>query len=216
MTQHNKFDVYSKYSRRIVDNSGEASKPMWLLSFTDVMALMLTFFVLLYSMSDPEPEKWEQKIGITTHATAEYSGNRNFAGASEGENINRLSYAEAQNIDYLQALFAELIAENNAQNILSTRQRGKELQLIFLPSINLESDEFLAFIKALSPLIQSLRNQMTLIGPDNNLKVLQSLGNVIKNDGYGKPFNIQTRSDNLNDVGLIISFQAHDGRRIER
>ena len=30
--------------------------PAWLVTFTDIMALMLTFFVLLYSMSVPEHE----------------------------------------------------------------------------------------------------------------------------------------------------------------
>ncbi|MFP4387114.1 MAG: flagellar motor protein MotB, partial [Alphaproteobacteria bacterium] len=45
--------------------------PLWLITFTDVMALMLTFFVLLYSMSSPQEEKWKEMTrGLTQKLNA--------------------------------------------------------------------------------------------------------------------------------------------------
>ena len=35
------------------NDEGGGKVPLWLITFTDVMALMLTFFVLLYAMSSP-------------------------------------------------------------------------------------------------------------------------------------------------------------------
>ncbi len=38
----------------------------WLLQFTDLMSLLLTFMVMLYAMADPAPEHWlsSQKVGV--------------------------------------------------------------------------------------------------------------------------------------------------------
>ena len=38
--------------------------PIWLVTFGDVTALMLAFFVMLYSMSNPQSEKWDAVISI--------------------------------------------------------------------------------------------------------------------------------------------------------
>ncbi len=37
---------------------GGHRKTMWLISFTDLISLMLAFFVLMYSMSEPESQRW--------------------------------------------------------------------------------------------------------------------------------------------------------------
>lgn len=40
------------------DKSGGHGRTMWLISFTDLMSLMLAFFVLMYSMTEPEAQRW--------------------------------------------------------------------------------------------------------------------------------------------------------------
>lgn len=40
------------------DKSGGHGRTMWLISFTDLMSLLLAFFVLKYSMSEPEAQRW--------------------------------------------------------------------------------------------------------------------------------------------------------------
>ncbi|MFD1627531.1 OmpA/MotB family protein [Azospirillum griseum] len=37
---------------------GGHRKTMWLISFTDLISLLLAFFVLMYSMSEPESQRW--------------------------------------------------------------------------------------------------------------------------------------------------------------
>ncbi|WP_298364630.1 flagellar motor protein MotB [Azospirillum sp.] len=39
-------------------DAGGHRKTMWLISFTDLISLMLAFFVLMYSMSEPESQRW--------------------------------------------------------------------------------------------------------------------------------------------------------------
>ena len=50
----------SQLARKEKRKEQEDEAPLWLITFTDIMALMLTFFVLLYSMSIPEVKKWEE------------------------------------------------------------------------------------------------------------------------------------------------------------
>lgn len=38
--------------------------PPWLISFGDVTALVLAFFVMLFAMSNPQSEKWEEVISL--------------------------------------------------------------------------------------------------------------------------------------------------------
>ena len=197
--------------------------PIWLISFTDVIALMLTFFVLMYAMSDPEPEKWEKKIGITAQATAQFSGARNNAGDSEGVNLNRISYAEAENLDYLQALFSQIAAENKALQIMTVYQHEGALELkfdnIYTKNSNEFNDDFLLFLNALVPVLQSLENQITLKHSDIGINELQNIGRTLRRDGYLRPLILQTYNiDDLEtvDYDFLMSLQPHDGRRITR
>ncbi|MFP5516203.1 MAG: flagellar motor protein MotB, partial [Alphaproteobacteria bacterium] len=45
-------------SRSATEDRGGQRKTLWLISFTDLISLMLAFFVLMYSMSEPEAERW--------------------------------------------------------------------------------------------------------------------------------------------------------------
>lgn len=47
------------------------NKLMWLISFTDLLSLLLGFFVLLYSMSEPRHERWSEMVkGLSARSTA--------------------------------------------------------------------------------------------------------------------------------------------------
>ena len=45
--------------RRRLDFGGKPGKSVWLITFADLSGLMLAFFVLLYSMSTLELDKWK-------------------------------------------------------------------------------------------------------------------------------------------------------------
>ncbi len=92
-----------------VDEEGAPS--LWLITFTDVMALMLTFFVLLYSMSTPNEEDWEKMSDALNQNFSKFDGAQWNAGAQE-INIEKLDFNEALNLHYLKALMAELIEQD--------------------------------------------------------------------------------------------------------
>jgi chemotaxis protein MotB len=86
---------------------------VWLIIFTDLVALLLTFFVLLFSMSNVQVDRWKEMIDalsqtlnpaketVTTIPAAEY-------------NISSIFRRRAINLDYLLAVFEEKVVRNEA------------------------------------------------------------------------------------------------------
>ena len=46
------------------------SAQMWLLTFTDLVSLMLTFFVMLFSMSNVKLDRWDNVIDSLSQSLA--------------------------------------------------------------------------------------------------------------------------------------------------
>ncbi len=98
------------------DTAREASTPKawpqttaWMITFTDLVALMLTFFVMLFAMSNVKVDKWElmtdalsqslnpERVKSEARPTAEY-------------NVPSVYRKRAINLDYLAGVFEETVA----------------------------------------------------------------------------------------------------------
>ncbi len=111
-----------KISRHLKDKSKKV--PAWLLTFTDIMALMLTFFVLLYAMSVPEVEKWEDISSALNAGVSKFKSARAFKGSEEDINIDKLDFSRALNLDYLESVMNDLIEKDERlENIVVTHQK---------------------------------------------------------------------------------------------
>jgi len=96
---------------------------VWLISFTDVIALMLTFFVLMFSMINPEREIYSNITYVLKNngafGSTEQSGLTNRDANQRiqvirGEDLNYLASVLRQNIKGRGALYgAEIINENS-------------------------------------------------------------------------------------------------------
>lgn len=194
--------------------------PMWLISFTDVMALMLTFFVLLYSMSEPDPEKFEFKIGVTAFGEATFTGSRqNQAGSDEGPSLNRVDYNLAEDLDYLKALFAEVIGKTDMRDRITLKGRGDILMVYFDPTLQLSNRDFLQFLNNLEPLLESLDNLLEVVGSHEGIGVfedLQTLGRILRSYGYNKAISVTVRDLSGADMRarMALAIRSNDGRRI--
>lgn len=113
----------------------EADKnSLWLITFTDIMALMLTFFVLLYTMAIPEEEKWSE---MTFALKSEFNDFKAPAKWDEGDqntiNIDRVDFSKALDLDYLQILMAQSLQKRDiARNIVLLRERDR--LIVSMPS----------------------------------------------------------------------------------
>ena len=119
-----KLDLQLAAIKKDKDNATEAVKPMrprrfnrragdkrqnisstWLVSFTDVMALMLTFFVLLFSMSDPNKAEWEKLKDEYQENFSQNRGQPLNRGAQDTINIDKVNFSQALSLFYLKRLF---------------------------------------------------------------------------------------------------------------
>jgi flagellar motor protein MotB len=188
--------------------------PVWLISFTDVIALMLTFFVLLYAMSDPDPQKWDRKIGMTINSQASFSGAQNQAGDSEGVNLNKIDYQSAENLEYVQSVLNELIEEYDPNQTIKI---NNETYYISITIQNLNRD-ILLFLNNLTPTLNSLDNRIAVVTDRNTnqpLRYIQTLGKQLREYGYTKPFVLSIVNDlNNKDAQTEIHIYPDDGRRL--
>jgi chemotaxis protein MotB len=112
--------------RRMGDAPGGAASSTWLVTFTDIMALMLTFFVLLYSMSNPEDHKWSELTQNLKKELNKFYGPRAQKGAKDVVNIKRLEQDQALSLSYLEPLIRKQFKkEDGLKNVVIFRNAGR-------------------------------------------------------------------------------------------
>ncbi|MEE8505886.1 MAG: flagellar motor protein MotB [Kiloniellales bacterium] len=108
----------SKYSRapahvpfapRTRSGRGGSGTYAWMITFTDLIALMLTFFVLLYSMSQVNQEHWENMVQSLAQDFNSISKSEKKKSAVE-LHLPEKAVVPGANLDYLAPLLQEQIA----------------------------------------------------------------------------------------------------------
>ena len=178
-----------KHGRRLTDATTEERPYLWLLTFTDVMGLMLTFFVLLFSMVEPEQEKFDEIASALNNEFNTFYGSLMSAGPEDSINIERINYDRALDINYLDALI-KAVAENNTslKDKLTLNPQGDHLivslpqDLLFEPgsaSLRAESNRALY---ALGGTFSRIKNKIELTGHADPRPVeLGELGAFVSN-----------------------------------
>jgi hypothetical protein len=205
---------------KALKDEGQNGPPIWLISFTDVIALMLTFFVLLYAISEPEVERYQQKLGVTVFDSAEFKGTPLQAGNDEGLNISRMNFGLAEDLEYLKALLNQALMDRKLTNKIIIE--GNKNHLYINPNKNMQvsNREFIFFLNRLENFFESLDNQITLVSyyrdQGSGLREMQSLGGILRDMRYRKPIDIRmaSPSESKNDALFAIAIQSNDGRRV--
>lgn len=88
-----------------------ARKTIWLLSFTDLMSLLLAFFVLMFSMTEPQVQRWAKLAqGLSTRSTATRPSDVAPV-PSAAFNAATIETESSINLDYLGALLHGQVAD---------------------------------------------------------------------------------------------------------
>jgi chemotaxis protein MotB len=96
---------------RLLPNQATIEGKAWLVTFTDLICLMLTFFVMLYSMSEPDPARYQKALGVVPGDSRGDIGAKSPAAAFTAENLNR---DKATDLGYLRRVFENLLPGNQA------------------------------------------------------------------------------------------------------
>ncbi len=155
--------------------------PLWLITFTDVMALMLTFFVLLYAMSVPEPEKWKAiSVSLGSKFKNEAAKPYNM-GTQDVISIDKISKSKALDLNYLKVLVTNLLKSKNIENV-AIFQNGNRL-VISMPSgllfksgsadVNLQGKKMLF---SLGGALSRVKNRIEIVGHTDPRAITDSRG----------------------------------------
>jgi len=102
----------------------------WMITFTDLVALMLTFFVLLFAMSQLEQQKWQSLVQtLSRHLNAVEKSDRSKPAADY--QIEVPIAPPAADLDYLEPILREHLAADPALADREVRRVADGLRLSF-------------------------------------------------------------------------------------
>lgn len=157
--------------RRCGDQHEQAENSMiWLVSFTDVMALMLTFFVLLFSMTEPAKKDWSEITSALHSEFNKFYGSFGNHGSQDTINLARINFNSALNIDYLESLIETSRKESRfLENITLNNHRGTLVislprELLFEPGQATVKEDGTRALYALGGTLSRIKNKVEIVG----------------------------------------------------
>ncbi|MDH5489171.1 MAG: OmpA family protein [Rhodospirillaceae bacterium] len=145
----------------------------WMVTFTDLVSLMLTFFVLLFSMSNVKMDEWEAMIDTLTQ-TLNPAKLTTVAAATSKFNVGTIFRKRAINLDYLSTVLEESMMQDP---LLSQSQLMKldDRLVIALPGD-------LLFDAGRAVMTDGAKSALFTLG-----SVLRNIGNQIGVNGHTDP-----------------------------
>lgn len=168
---------YSGSARKPYKTGYEGERPgfsaTWLISFTDLMGITLTFFVLLFTMSGTA--KKDIPPGQTNEAFKEmskFSGASGFGGPTDSVSLNKIDFNRALEPGYLKSVLEAMMAEIPVlKNVYVIEDSGNKRLILMLPQELLFpqgsaelSPEGKEAVQALAVLLKHIRNGIEIAG----------------------------------------------------
>lgn len=118
--------------RRNAGHAGAAIGQTWLITFADLIALLLAFFVMIYATQKIETGSWDALVKSLSQTLNPSRERIDHQPAAE-TNIRQRAQARAIDLGYLETLLAGTIAQDRALSGVVLHQLGDRL-VISLPS----------------------------------------------------------------------------------
>lgn len=207
--------AYKRYAGTSDDD--EVIPPLWLITFTDIMALMLTFFVLLYSMVMPVEEKWaEMTAAINNNFSQDYAPQFN-EGTQVSVVIDKISNSRALDLRYLESIVRKTLSDNRLTSEVLIFPQKDRLVVSMPDDLFFESGsadvgaQGKKILFELGGALQRIKNAIEIVGHadprpvgsnnsefkdnwDLSLARAMSVSAVFENVGYTKPHIIRAMS----------------------
>lgn len=151
--------------------SSPTGNAMWMISFADLVSLMLAFFVLMFAMREPEPQRWADMRGlVTAPSTADRPGDGPATGPRAAFNVATTEEVSARSLDYLTAVLRNQLATRPALAGLAVTRQDDRLT-IFAPATLLFGDGGFGLspqgretLYLLAPMLGRAGNRVEIVG----------------------------------------------------
>ena len=150
----------------------------WLLTYADMITLLMAFFIMMYSMSALNQEKFKQAAeGLRNQFGAQRSTTRS-GGAGLMPNVSSAETPLEEDVQSVEDRLQEYVEKNELEDVIRTTHRDHSL-VISLASDNLlfargEADlrpPALAILDNIAGLLQGIPNAITVEGHTCNLPI---------------------------------------------
>ena len=153
------------------EDTPEARGPSkaWMITFTDLVSLMLTFFVMLFAMSNVKVDKWDSMIDALSQSL-NASGTKEVVVSSAQFNVSTIVRKQAINLDYLASVLEKTVAEHEMlahSRIMRLEDRlviALPGDLLFAPARADLSEKALAAVFNLGGVLRNIGNQIEING----------------------------------------------------
>jgi chemotaxis protein MotB len=144
----------------------ETGNPPWLITFADLVSLMLVFFVMLFAMSTVENEQWQQILGRNPVPQVIETPEQ----LVQARALERAPVAAARDPDYLLSVFKTKLESDPLLKDLPLASYGDRI-VLSIPAARLAADlepgptgRAGALVYALGGALQTLPNQIVVDG----------------------------------------------------
>lgn len=188
----------ARQKRASPKNGEDYGAPAWMTTYGDMVTLLLTFFILLYSFSAIDLQRFQEVMSAIQHSflgrTGILSGTMEEVGAEEGQRLDVAEFMEQETEQVLSTQEMELLEmmkqlEETYENVrlflreagleedigLRLEERGIVMELpekILFDTGRAEiKPEFLPILELLARLIADLRNQVIVEGHTDNVPI---------------------------------------------
>lgn len=146
---------------------------IWIVSFTDLMAILLSFFVLMYSMSSPHVLKWTQ---LDRSLDQQYGGLREkmqgYAGPSDADLIITPQTVKGLDLSYVDSVLQQATQQLPWEIAAQIRlYHAGDRVILSAPSVlsfDAGSDAVKPkadyFLRMMAPILDALENKIVLVG----------------------------------------------------
>ncbi len=147
----------------------EATGTAWMVTFADLIMLLITFFVLLLSMSQVKTEKWQAVVEALSDRLNPESAEAKIGPFAE-RNVRRVFEPKLLGLDYLDTLLAEkavdepLLAESVIQRLEDRLVISLPGGVLFAPGSAQLAADARAAVAALGTLLSYVDNSVDVTG----------------------------------------------------
>lgn len=207
---------------------------MWLVTFTDMMALMLTFFVLLYAMSAPEEEQWSEMTSALHGELREFEMPKWYSGQEDSVDIRKVSLSNGLNLDYIESLLDAAIADDKKLSNINLIEQKDHIMitlpqdLVFAKGRATVNEDGQRALYVLGGVLSKIKNRVEIVGhadPDPilnkespfdsnwelSLARASSVANMLTSVGYSRAITVRGMSSARYDE--LPSTMSGDTRR---
>ncbi|MBV6632182.1 MAG: flagellar motor protein MotB [Alphaproteobacteria bacterium] len=145
--------------------------PAWMVTFTDLVCLMLTFFVMLFAMSVPDEDTWQEVVSALTQTDQPVVEEEELSPRPDAErNVTVLDIPQAANLDYLVSLLRQKLDEAaDAPDIILNRTEDQLVlslpgDTLFEASSAELTQEGRSAVQPIAQMLSGIENQVRLFG----------------------------------------------------